>query len=194
MDAEKRINTFTIEIENSSIRITPESETIPWWRQAFDKQTQGILCPEIVADMERIAKNLSEVREDGVMIGKYGAFMTSLPPKPRSSQGKRRKDFRRYLIDSLKEHEQNLQKFKDKKVLIYIAVYLRKERFETNDTDNFIKAIIDAVKVYIGDDKNVLSILTEKRCLDGYPVLDLDFLEQTLLVIVEPEARKDIFA
>lgn len=143
--------------------------------------------------MLRIAQNLTVPGADGRLIGKYNVFITNLPPNPSSSQGDRKAQYKQYLLDALDKKKTDLEKFKGKKVLVYLAVYLRRKRFETNDVDNFIKVILDALKVYIGDDKDVVSILTDKKILEGYPAQDLDFIEQVLLVITDPAAKSDLF-
>ena len=42
---------------------------------------------------------------------------------------------------------------------------------------------------FIGDDKNILSIIAEKKILDNYPKEDLDFLEQIFITIIEPPLK-----
>lgn len=188
----KMLNGFTIEIRNDIIKFIPEENTEPWWRLGLDRQEDGFLFPEIANDIERIASNLTVTGEDGLKRGKYNLFMTNLTPNPKSSQGNMKAKYSAYLIKKLQSRAVDLKRFYDKKVLIYLAIYLRKERFETNDVDNFIKVTLDAIKTYTGDDRNVVSVIAEKKILEGYPVQDLDFIEQILLVITDPEAKADI--
>lgn len=190
--ATKSLNGFTIEVRNNSITFIPEKNTEPWWRQSLDRKKEGFLCPEVAADILRIATNLSVEEENGTRVGKYNTFMTNLTPNPKSSQGNMKTKYKDYLINQLKSKEADLKKFYGKKILIYLAIYLREKRFETNDVDNFIKAILDAIKVYVGDDRHVVSVIADKKCLEGYPAEDFDFIEQILLVITDPEAKKDI--
>jgi len=45
---------------------------------------------------------------------------------------------------------------------------------------------LDALQPYVGDDRNIISVhLDKKQLYDDYPKPDIDFLENTLIVIVE---------
>ena len=177
---------------NDSITFIPEKDTSPWWRKKFDRQKDGLLIPEVVQDMQKILRNLTKPDEKGILRGKYNCIITNLIPNPKSSQGNLKTKYQKYLIKELKSKEKNLKKFYNKQVLVYLIIYLRKERFETHDVDNFTKAILDALKVYIGDDRNVISLIVDKKPLEGYAPIDLDFVEQVVLVVTDPEAKKDI--
>ena len=186
------IKGFTIEVRNNSIRFIPEDETYPWWRKHLDRQKDSILCPQILQHMQKIAFNLSEENDIGQRIGKYETFITNLPPIPKSSQGKKKTSYKNHLIKHLEKNSDKLNRFKDKDVLIYVAIYLRPKKFKTHDVDNFLKAIIDSLKGFIGDDNKVVSIFADKFQLINYPKEDFDFLEQVLIVITDPKARSEI--
>ena len=68
--------------------------------------------------------------------------------------------------------------------------YLRKERYEQSDVDNFIKPLIDGLKEYFGDDNKVQTVIAEKKMLDEkYAEEDFDFLECSLVTITDFKAR-----
>jgi Holliday junction resolvase RusA-like endonuclease len=127
-------------------------------------------------------------------------LFSTLQPKPRPFQkrgGKRNKNWRNkykeYLSEDISKNEKDLKKFKNKKVLLYLCFYLRKRNFEQSDIDNYVELIMDALKCYIGDDKNVVNLIVDKKMLyEEYDPSDLDFLENTLVLVSEPLAKKDI--
>lgn len=188
----KVLNGTTIEINNNSIRFVPEDVTYPWWRERLSREKEGVLCPQIIQHMWKISLNLSEDDGTGRRIGKYNCFMTNLPPKPKSSQGSSKTKYKKHLLSYLKRNEDDLKKFKDKEIFVYIALFLREKKFNKYDVDNFAKAIIDSLKDYTGDDNKVTSVYIEKFKLENYPVKDLDFLEQAVILIADPKARQDI--
>jgi len=183
----------TIEIRNGSITFSPEDKTYPWWRSRLDRETDGILCPQIMQRMYQIGINLSREDENGNRISKYDIFMVNLPPNPKSSQGNMKVRYQNHLIQYLQKNENDLLRFKNKPVFVYVAIYLREERFNTYDLDNFLKAILDALKQFIGDDSKITSISTDKYKLENYPKEDMDFLEQVIIVVTDPGARSDLF-
>ena len=189
---QKKLKGITIEIRKTSVKFIPEDKTYPWWREQLDRNKEGILCPQIMQDMQRIASNLTVDNEEGQRIGKYNFFITNLSPNPKSSQGRHKVAYREALVSKLQKRKDELLKFKDKKVLVYVGIYLRKKRFKTHDVDNFLKAIIDALKPFVGDDSKIVSILADKKELENYPTEDLDFLEQIFIVVTDPSARADI--
>lgn len=138
-DEKKKLNGMTIEVRNKSIKFIHEKNTEPWWRNALDRTKDGFLCPEIAEDIQKIATNLTVKCEDGLLRGKYNLFMTNLPPNPKSSQGNMKTDYMKHIKGYLHKKEVDLKKFYDKQIIVYLAIYLRPERFETNDVDNFIK-------------------------------------------------------
>lgn len=189
-----KIKGITVEMREDNIKFIVEDKTYPWWRNQLHRQKDAILCPQILEHINKIGLDLTKVNEKGQRVGKYNAFMTNLKPNPKSSQGKMKKKYQKYLIEELKKSSDKLEKFRDKEVFLYIAVYLRPEKFDTYDLDNFLKAIIDSLNAFIGDDSRVVSILTDKIKLMDYPKEDLDFLEQVIIVIGDPKARSDIYA
>jgi Holliday junction resolvase RusA-like endonuclease len=179
----KEIKGFTIEVGNGVAKIIPEDKTNHWYRNVLDRQKDGILCPEILQDMYQTARKLDIVDEKG--IGKCNAFMVNLSPNPKSSQGRLKTEYKNALIEKLEKEKSKIIEFKDKKVKLHISIYLRKERFEKQDVDNFIKVIVDSLKPFIGDDKNIISVSAEKKELENYTQEDMDFLEQVVITIIE---------
>ena len=142
--------------------------------------------------MDRIAFNLTKEGPAGKRMSKYDAYAINLSANPKSSQGKQKSEYKKIIISQLEKGRSALEKFKGREILVYIAVYIRKERYDTNDVDNFVKTIIDALKPYVGDDSKVVVIIAEKKLIGDYPIEDLDFLEQVLLVVTVPEAKIDL--
>jgi len=198
---EKKIPSFDIEIreitvggvKKNFVRIIPSKINTPWHRTSFDKNKDGLLIKEIADDMQRITSNLLKKNENGKLIGKYNFFIVNLTPNPKSSQGKWKSAYKKFLIDKLKKSKEDLEKFKGKKVFVYVCVYLRKQKMQRNDVDNFLKAILDSLIPYIGDDVNNVSVHIDKKELEGYSKEDLDFIEQIFIVVTDPAAKKDIF-
>lgn len=188
----KELRSFTLEVRASSVRFIPESKPDYSHRTRLNRDTDAIVFPEIAQRAWNIAKSTSRIDALGRMVGKYNIFIGTLPPKPKSSQGTERAIYKERLIKVLREKEQDLLKFKDREIFIYIAVYLRPRKFKRYDTDNFPKAIVDAVKVFTGDDNKAISVFTDKIQLENYPQPDLDFLEQVLLVVADPAAKLDV--
>ncbi len=191
-DKIKELTGTTIEIRNGSIRFIPEDGAYPWWRKQLDRQKEGILCPQIANHMLKVASNLTKKDEQGQRVGKYDVYITNLPPNPKSSQGNMKTKYKRNIISCLEKKKEGLEKFKDKEIFVYVAIYLRPERYKTHDIDNFLKAIIDSLKEYTGDDSKVVCILADKYQLEDYPKEDLDFLEQAFIVVADPKARREI--
>ncbi len=192
MEEKKELRGTTIEITPNSVRFIPEEKTHPWWRDTLDRKKDGLVPVEAAQDLDLIAKNLSKPNETGQLVGKYNLFVTTLQANPKSSQGSDKIAYKNRLINELEKNRNNLVKFKDKEVLLYVLIYLRKERYEKNDVDNFLKGIIDAFKPFIGDDSKITTLIAEKRKLGNYQEADLDFLEQIMIVLTDPQARGDI--
>ena len=192
MNEKKELPGTTIEIQDNKITFIPEKTTYPWWRNALDRKKEGFLFPEILQDMDRITFNLTKEGPAGKRMSKYDAYAINLSANPKSSQGKQKSEYKKIIISQLEKGRSALEKFKGREILVYIAVYIRKERYDTNDVDNFVKTIIDALKPYVGDDSKVVVIIAEKKLIGDYPIEDLDFLEQVLLVVTVPEAKIDL--
>ncbi|MCK5038326.1 MAG: hypothetical protein KAS16_04450 [Thermoplasmata archaeon] len=193
-DSKEKPTTWTIEIINSEIRYTPDNVGInKEFTKLLDRKKDGILPPEIVNDMWKIANNLTYEDSNGRRIGKYLLCVINLPANPKSSQKRKmKKQYQEILIDQMKIHEDQLIKFQGKKMLIYMRIYLRESKFDNYDIDNFQKAIFDALKVYVGDDSNIESFIAEKVKLTGYSESDLDFIEQSIIAVTTPDAKTDI--
>lgn len=175
---------------------TPEGKANPWYRKSLDRNRDGVLCIEIRKDMSQLVHNLSKLNDKGQRVGKYKeASVINFPANPKSGQGSGGTEYKERLIAHIKseKYEKQLAVFKNEEKLVYVCVYLREKRFQQgNDVDNFLKPVLDALKVFIGDDtKNVL-VIAEKKRLPNYPEADMDFLEQIVIVVTEPAARADI--
>lgn len=97
------------------------------------------------------------------------------------------------LLTKIKKNEKNLRKFKGKNLFIYLCFYLRKVKYENSDVHNYHDLVIDAFNPYVGDDSKITSVHLEKKKLnEKYPKEDLDFLENTLVVIVEDKHKNDL--
>jgi len=202
-EEKKKIPSYRIELgidkktgKTNKILVTSEKYSDNWHRERFDRKKDAILPPDIIADMQIIGKNLCKVNEKGQYIGKYSnLFLVNLPANPKSSKQSKQEysSFVREIVKK-KKWDKTIAKFYDKRVLIYICVYLRKSRCDKgNDVDNFAKTILDSIKEYLGDDSQVDTLIVEKKALIGYHEEDLDFLEQVIIAITDPEAKVDIF-
>lgn len=188
----KKLRGLTVEINKGKVKLTLEDETHPWWREERNREKDSILCPEIAKKIIDIASNLTYENDKGEKLGKYNFEIINLPPNPKSSQGKMKTRYKNHIIDFLKERGKGLERFKDKEILLYVGIYLRPERYESYDIDNFLKAVIDSLKEFIGDDNKIISLLVDKYKIEDYPKEDLDFLEQVLIVVTDPKAKQDI--
>lgn len=205
VDEKKKIPSYTIDIiqegidEHGRVKgkliISEEKDSIPWHREKFDRKKDGLLVPEIMEDMNRISLNLCKINEKGERIGKYPAWMTNLSPNPKTSKGAKQ-EYSSYLKEGINKgnKDNELAKFIGREKLVYIIVYLRDKRYLSgNDVDNFAKLILDSLKPFIGDDDKITTLMVEKKLLSNYPKEDLDFIEQAVVVVTVPDAKKDLF-
>jgi len=168
------------------------------YRIRLDRKKSGLFHKQVHDDMMKIVEQTSINNGTKFPKGKYLTWMKSIEPNPktlqrRGGQSEQRKAYKETLEEYFKKSEKELEKFKDKKLLVYLCFYLRKERFETSDVDNYVKWFIDTFKEYIGDDKQVETLIAEKKQLyDDYSKEDLDFLETTIVYITEHSAIEDI--
>ena len=200
-ETNKEIPSFCIEVcvdnsgKHQKVTISPEKEKNNWHRERLDRKKDGLLAPEIIKDMEKIAINLCKQNEKGQYVGKYSNFyMINLPANPKSSKSSKQ-EYSSYIKEFIvkKGDDKKIAEFRGKRVLVYICVYLRKSRYEKgNDVDNFAKNVLDSLKEYLGDDSQVDNLIIEKKLLPNYPEEDLDFLEQVIVAITDPEAKVDI--
>ena len=176
----------------------PEDNPDNSHRERLDRKKQGLVHKQIYDDMQKIMKQVSYIDETNFPKGKYQTWTKTIEPNPKTLQRKGgqsniRKKYREILEEYFKKEKDELGKFKDKKLLVYLCFYLRKDRFEKSDVDNYIKWFIDSFKEYIGDDKQIATLIAEKKQLDdNYEEADLDFLETTLVYITEHRARSDL--
>jgi len=204
-EKERELKGTRIEVHTSKetgkvtkVLLTPEEKTDPWHRKVLDRDRDGIVCPEIWKDMMQISFNVSKVNAKGQRVGKYrDSYITNLPANPKSGQGRESSKYQERIISNIKESQKNVEilaKHKGKEKLVYMCVYLRASRFENGqpDVDNVQKAVLDALKIFIGDDKENTLVIAEKKKLPNYPDADMDFLEQVIVVVTEPAAKVDI--
>lgn len=202
-EVKKEVPSYSIEVHEdkltgkiTKVLIFQENPSDTWYRGKWNRKKDGLLPPEIIADMQKFAIGLSNVNDKGQYIGKYELIMTNLPANPKSSKSSK-SEYTAFIKEHLKKKGTDKEiaiKFNNKKVLVYIAVYLRKSRCDKgNDVDNFAKNILDSIKEYLGDDSQVDALIVEKKPLVGYPEEDLDFIEQAVVAITNPEAKSDIF-
>ncbi len=190
-DSKKELKEFKIEVDGKSIKISPEKSS-HWYRKVLNRETDSIMSDEILIDSLKIAYNLSEPDGTGFRKSKYNVFSFNLQANPKSSFGRSKQKYKAILLSEINRHSVELSKFKSKEVLVYMCIYLRPEKYRKNDVDNFVKIILDSLKEYIGDDRNVLCVIAEKKKLENYPDEDMDFLEQIVIYITDPSAKKDI--
>ena len=182
--------TELVNAENAIIKMMREKEPDYSHRTRFDKNKDALLHPQIGQDVKKIMDKFSYTDKNGFLKGKYLIEIMSVSPKPKTQQSKSVSKYKKLLKEELIKRRNNLAKFKNKKLLIYICIYLRKERYEQSDVDNFIKPLIDGLKEYFGDDNKVQTVIAEKKQLDErYDEQDFDFLECSLVAITDFKAR-----
>jgi len=175
------------------IKFWQEKEPNNWHRKEFDRNKDGLVHTQIIQDIQKIIRKISYIEGNNTLKSKCLAEITTVAPKPKTQQSHSISKYKQLLKDHFQKHQQSLSRFKDKKLLVYICIYLRKERYEQSDVDNFIKPIIDALKEYFGDDNKVEAIIAEKKQLfEEYHQEDLDFLESSLVAILDIKARKNL--
>jgi len=183
-----------IEIAPTKVWSRVEDEPDNWHRKEFDRFTGNIAHPQIIRDIEKIGRKIMALQPNGI---NFNAFILTTRPMPLqkgdSKQSKYRKLYRDRLDEAIKKNEKNLRKFKGKNLFIYLCFYLRKVKYENSDVHNYHDLVIDAFNPYIGDDSKITSVHLEKKKLnEKYPKEDLDFLENTLVVIVEDKHKNDL--
>ena len=115
-----------------------------------------------------------------------------IPVKPKSMQGEKKKIYRKYLEDLFITKSKSLEIFKEHEIFVYICVFLSKKRYSTN-VDNIAKPIIDAMKSYFEGDRKIKVLIVEKKMLDEkYPKDDLDYLQNSMIIVVDANFR-DVF-
>jgi len=169
------------------------------YRNSFDREKDAILLPVVSRDMGILMGN-NAIEKDGKIVGKREVFCSSCPITPKtfgnmkSNKTKKKKRYMELLTDFFSKNSKDLEKFKEKKELfVYVCFYLREGKFINNDLDNYIKALLDVLKKFVGDDKKIVSLLVEKKGLMGVEDIDADFFEQSLIFISTPDAKEDLF-
>lgn len=201
-EKKKELPSYTIGIapdkSNKDLKIvsvTPEERTDYWYRQRLDREKDGLVPPEIMDDMLKIGKNLTYLDEEGNRRGRFNNWIGTLSPNPKPSELSRSRYItllRNHIMK--KEYDKDLLKFKNKDVLVYIVVYLGKKRYSSgNDVDNIAKPVLDALKLFIGDDAHVVTLIVEKKCLPDYPKEDLNFIEQVVACVTDTRAKAYLF-
>jgi len=183
------------------IKYWPEKEPDNSHRERLNREKDGLLHPQIAQDIIRIRDSVSYIGKEGNLLGKYNMFMFTLSPKPKTlqrkggnEQSKQRNIYKDYITEEFKKNRDALEKFKGLKIFVYLCFYLRKKKFEGTDLDNYPKLILDCLKPFSGDDSQIITLLLEKKQLYvDYHKADLDFIENTLIIVAEENARKDIF-
>jgi len=182
------------------VKIEREKKSNGWYRQRLDRNKDGLLHPQIMQDLARFVKGLAQDNEDGKYIAKYDWWGYTIPVKPKTlqkrgdkRQRKRRNIYKQYLIEEIEKHKEGLEELFGKKVIIYLCFYLRRSKYEQSDLDNYAKLILDSIKSYIGDDSQITTLLMDKKLLyQHYDDADLDFLENTLIIVADEKAKKDL--
>lgn len=128
--------------------------------------------------------------EKGVLRCKCELYSFMIPMRPMSVQSKG--NHCDALNVFIKTKAPRLGLFKNLQKLVYICAFLGKKRIGT-DVDNMAGDILDAMKIYFGDDKGVTSLIIEKVMLnENYPENDLNYLENHLVIISDAMVRNDI--
>lgn len=185
--------TEILNANNAVVKMMVEKKPDYWYRKMFDRNRDALLHEQVAQDTKKILDKLSYTDEDGNLKAKYLTEIMTVSPKPKTQQSKSASKYKQFIKEQMKKRKMNLAKFKDKKLLVYICVYLRKERYEQADADNFAKPIIDGMKEFFGDDNQIQTIITKKKMLDEkYDKEDLDFLEGSLVMITDISAEEKI--
>lgn len=184
---------------DTNITIRKEKGVNYSYRNYFDREKDAILLPIVSRDMGLLVGN-NMIEKDGEIVGKRDIFCSSCPITPKAfgnmkpKKVKKKKVYIKLLDNFFLKHIKDLEKFKVKKeLLVYVCFYLRESKFINNDLDNYIKALLDILKKFIGDDKKIVSLLVEKKGLMGIENIDADFFEQSIIFISTPDAKEDLF-
>lgn len=178
---------------NATVKMMVEKKPDYWYRKIFDRNRDALLHKQVAQDTKKILDKLSYTDEKGNLKAKYLTEVMTVSPKPKTQQSKSASKYKQLIREQMEKRKTNLAKFKDKKLLVFICVYLRKERYEQSDVDNFAKPIIDGMKEYFGDDNKVQTVIIKKKMLDEkYDKEDLDFLEGSLIMITDINAEETI--
>lgn len=165
-----------------------------WWRTILDKNKDCILHEQNAEDLNKFIKNnIPYTRnENGQKIAKGEIYATLIPPKPKSSQTHSISKYKKNLNDFFKTRKNNLDRFKNLNKLIYLCFYLSEKRFKA-DVDNLAKPVLDALKPYFGDDSKIHTLIVEKKQLkEGYEPEDLDYYENSVIIILDVMTRDNI--
>ena len=165
-------------------------------KNKWNKYKDSVMHKEMKEDLKRFLKNLPKYTDkQGIERIKCEicSFMIPVTPKSYAKSKRKKKLYRRYLKECIKPKSKLLEKFKEFEIIVYIYVYFSKRRYSTN-VDNIAKPIIDAMKPYFQGDSKVKVLIVEKKMLDeSYPKDDLNYLQNSMIIIVDSIARNDIF-
>ena len=173
--------------------VYPDIPLTPEFKKQLKKNKDSVMHKEMKANLVSFINRLpSNFDKDGKEIIKCKISSFMIPVKPKSMQGEKKKIYRKYLEDFFKTKSKSLERFKELGIFVYICVFLSKKRYSTN-VDNIAKPIIDAMKPYFEGDRKITVLIVEKKMLDEkYPEDDLDYLQNSMIIVVDANYR-DVF-
>lgn len=156
---------------------------------------------ELAYDFKRLWKNLkssSDINDDGNYIGKCSIVLFNVPISPKTLQ---RKSGQKELVKKYKEclrrefekSKDELGRLRNKEVLLYLIAYLDKKHYESYDVDNIPKRFCDVLKEFIGDDRYIQILISEKKMVEVPKSANSDQYEQFLVLVTEAMYKDYLF-
>lgn len=157
---------------------------------------------EIDTDTKRIQNiiktSLNEI-EPGVFITRCEHVLFYIPTIPRTLQKSGRKKqkeridkYKAYLRKEFEKNKKILEIIKDKKILLYLISYLDKNHYKKYDVDNLPRHFCNVLKEFIGDDRNIQILISEKKEVDTKNIQS-NLCEQFLVFIAHESFKEYLF-
>lgn len=174
-------------------KVYPEIPLTPALKNQLKKNKDSVMHQEMKNDLIRFIYFIpTYIDKKGIERIKCEISCFMIPVKPKSVGGGKKQIYRKYLEDYLKSKSKSLEKFKDFEIIVYIFAYFGKDRYNTN-VDNLPQPIINAMKPYFQGDRKVKVLIVEKKKLnENYPEDDLDYLENSMVIIADAMVRNNI--
>jgi hypothetical protein len=174
-------------------KVYPEIPLTPKIKDQLEKNKDSVMHQEMKNDLLRFIYFLpTYIDKEGIERIKCEISCFMIPVKPKSTGGGKKQIYREYLKDYFKSKSKLLEKFKEFEIIVYIFAYFSKDRYQTN-VDNIPQPIINAMKPYFQGDRKVKVLIVEKKMLDeNYPKDDLNYLENSMVIVVDAMIRDDI--
>lgn len=173
-------------------KVYPDIPLTPELKSQLKKNKNSVMHKEMKRDIKNFIYRLpTYIGKGGKERIKCKITCSMIPAKPKSFQSDSVKKYKEYLKEYFKPRAKLFEQFKESEIFVYICVYLSEKRYPTN-VDNIAKPIVDEIKPYFNGDRKVKVLIVEKKMLDTkYPLDDLDYLQNSMIIVVDAKFRDE---